>query len=354
MTGTRPEAKSESASESGNALADASGREPLLRVAGLRTHFTTSAGVIKAVDGIDFEIDRGEVLGLVGESGCGKSVTALSIAGLLETGGRVVDGSIRLEGTELVGAPERLLNGIRGRRIAMIFQQPAASLDPVMSIGRHLWQALRNAPNMSRAQRRQRSIDLLAQVQIADPARRVREYPHQLSGGMAQRVMIAIALAGEPDLLIADEPTTALDVTVQAQVLDLLRELQASVGMAVILITHDLGVVAEIADRVAVMYAGRIVEQCDASELFDRPLHPYTVGLMGSRPGADTSGPGESKRRLQVIPGGVPVALELPVGCSFVPRCAQRELSGLVECESRLPPVTYPRADHAVRCWLHE
>ena len=322
--------------------------EPLLAVEGLRTHFFVDAGVVKAVDGVSFEVRRGEVVGLVGESGCGKTVTSLSIAGLVEAPGRIVDGSVRFDGIELVDAPERVLNSVRGPRIAMIFQQPRASLDPVMSVGRQIGQALKAGTGMDRPARRRRAVELLDRVGISDPERRVREYPHQLSGGMAQRVMIAIALAGEPDLLIADEPTTALDVTVQAQILELLRELQSANGMAVILITHDLGVVAEIADRAAVMYAGRIVEECEVSELYEAPLHPYTVGLMESRPAAS-----QSKSRLRVIPGSVPVPLDLPVGCSFAPRCDARAAHGLDVCTERAPESVSPREGHRVRCWLH-
>ena len=372
--------------------------EPLLRVEDLRTHFFVDAGVVKAVDGVSFEIRRGEVVGLVGESGCGKTVTSLSIAGLIEPPGRIVEGSVRFDGTELVGASERVLNSVRGPRIAMIFQQPRASLDPVMSVGRQIGQALRSGTGMDRSARRRRAVELLDQVGISDPDRRVREYPHQLSGGMAQRVMIAIALAGEPDLLIADEPTTALDVTVQAQILELLKELQSANDMAVILITHDLGVVAEIADRAAVMYAGRIVEECAVSELYDAPLHPYTLGLMASRPAAAQRPSGlvetantvaesaseavargarerseqeratqhsearrsmpvrvgaPSKSRLRVIPGSVPVPLDLPVGCSFAPRCAPRVESGLTVCTEQAPDPVSPRNGHHVRCWLH-
>ena len=326
---------------------------PLLRVEGLRTHFFVDAGVVKAVDGVSFEVRRGEVLGLVGESGCGKTVTSLSLAGLVEPPGRIVEGSVRFDGAELVGAPERVLNSVRGPGIAMIFQQPRASLDPVMSVGRQIGQALKSGTGMDRAARLRRAVELLDLVGISDPGRRVREYPHQLSGGMAQRVMIAIALAGEPDLLIADEPTTALDVTVQAQILELLRELQAANDMAVILITHDLGVVAEIADRAAVMYAGRIVEECAVSELYDAPLHPYTVGLMESRPAAAQS-QSQSKSRLRVIPGSVPVPLDLPTGCSFAPRCDARVANGLTACTERAPEPVSPRAGHQVRCWLHE
>ena len=230
----------------------------------------------------------------------------------------------------------------------MIFQQPRASLDPVMSVGRQIGQALKSGSGMDRSARRRRAVELLDRVGISDPDRRVRQYPHQLSGGMAQRVMIAIALAGEPDLLIADEPTTALDVTVQAQILELLRELQSANDMAVILITHDLGVVAEIADRAAVMYAGRIVEECAVSELYDAPLHPYTVGLMESRPAAS-----RSKSRMRVIPGSVPVPLDLPAGCSFAPRCDLRVEGGLTVCTEQAPESVSPRDGHRVRCWLH-
>ncbi len=322
--------------------------EPLLSVEGLRTHFFVDDGVVKAVDGVSFAVRRGEVLGLVGESGCGKTVTSLSVAGLIEAPGRIVGGSVRFDGTELVGASERVLNSLRGPRIAMIFQQPRACLDPVMSVGRQIGQALKSDTSMDRAARRRRAVELLDRVGISDPDRRVREYPHQLSGGMAQRVMIAIALAGEPDLLIADEPTTALDVTVQAQILELLRELQSANGMAVILITHDLAVVAEVADRAAVMYAGRIVEECAVAELYQAPLHPYTKGLVESRPVGD-----QPKSWLRAIPGSVPVPLDLPAGCSFAPRCEARTARGLTECTEQPPEPVSVRDGHSVRCWLH-
>ncbi len=321
---------------------------PLLSVEGLRTHFFVDAGVVKAVDGVSFEVRRGEVVGLVGESGCGKTVTSLSIAGLIKPPGKIVEGSVCFDGIELLSASERVLNSVRGARIAMIFQQPKACLDPVMSVGRQICQALKAGTSMDRSTRRRRAVELLDQVGISDPRRRASEYPHQLSGGMAQRVMIAIALAGEPDLLIADEPTTALDVTVQAQILELLRELQSVNNMAVILITHDLGVVAEIADRAAVMYSGRIVEECAVSELYEAPLHPYTKGLMHSRPAAT-----QSKSRLRVIPGSVPVPLDLPVGCSFAPRCEARLAQNLIVCTQQSPNFVTPSDGHRVRCWLY-
>lgn len=322
-------------------------RVPLLRVDELRTHFHVGAGVVTAVDGVSFEVRPGEIVGVVGESGCGKTVMALSILGLLEAPGRVVGGSVRLAGAELVNAPEAVLNEVRGRRIAMIFQQPQLSLDPVMAIGKQIGQAL--PAGLGRAARRNRAVELLDQVGIPDPKRRERDHPHQLSGGMAQRVMIAIALAGEPDLLIADEPTTALDVTVQAQILGLLQQLQATHDMAIMLITHDLDVVGSVADRVTVMYAGQIVEDGDVSEIYDDPRHPYTRALLGSRPTA-----GAAKDRLRAIRGGVPVPVDLPPGCRFAPRCDARLEAGLSACTQTEPGRTVVGVTHGVRCWLHE
>ncbi len=331
--------------------------ERLLEVEGLATHFSAPGGALKAVDGVSLRVDAGEVLGLVGESGCGKTVLSLSIVGLVEPPSAVVAGSVRFAGMELVGAPEKVLNTVRGRRIAMIFQQPHASLDPVMSVGAQIGQALRHGPagRLSRDARKKRVIELLAQVGIPDPRRRARQHPHQMSGGMAQRVMIAIALAAEPDLLIADEPTTALDVTVQAQILELLREVQSQRHMGIILITHDLSVVAELADRVAVMYAGRIVENSPIGEIYRNPLHPYTRGLMDSRATSGAAGPAAAtKRRLQVIPGRVPTPVNLPPGCAFAARCGVRTQSGLTQCTAVAPPATKVGSDRLVYCWAHE
>jgi oligopeptide/dipeptide ABC transporter ATP-binding protein len=291
---------------------------PLLRVRDLRTWFHTDAGVARAVDGVSFDLDRGEVLGIVGESGCGKSVTSLSILGLIPSPpGRIVEGSsVRLRDRELVGLSARELRRIRGADIAMIFQEPMTSLNPVFTVGEQVAEPLRLHLDLSRRAARDRAVELLDLVGIAAPARRATEYPHQLSGGMRQRVMIAMALACEPDVLIADEPTTALDVTIQAQILELIGSLRERLGMAVVLITHDLGVVAETCDRVLVMYAGRIVEQAPVGDLFEAPGHPYTEGLLGAVPRL-----GASADSLAVIPGQVPSAYAWPSGCRFAGRC---------------------------------
>ncbi|MDH3683003.1 MAG: ABC transporter ATP-binding protein [Acidimicrobiia bacterium] len=322
--------------------------EPLLQIEELRTHFQTEQGTVKAVDGVDLVVGRGEVVGIVGESGCGKTVLSLSIVRLVDDAG-IVSGAVRFDGHDLLALPESALNEVRGSRIAMIFQQPRLSLNPVMTVGKQIGEVLRVHDSLASRQRKQRAVELLDRVGIPDPARVVDQHPHQLSGGMAQRVMIAIALAGKPDLLIADEPTTALDVTVQAQILGLLQDLRATEDMAIILITHDLEVVAEIADRVAVMYAGRIVEECHVDDLYERPLHPYTIGLMQARPGIDTT-----TDRLTVIPGMVPVPIELPPGCRFAPRCDARIERGLAVCTEVEPHPFVPEPGRVVRCWLHE
>jgi len=291
--------------------------EPLLRIRGLRTVFRIPGGEFAAVDGVDLEVPRGRTLGVVGESGCGKSVLSLSIMRLVPRPGRVVAGEVRLEGTDLLGLSMEQMREVRGGRAAMIFQEPMTSLNPVHSVGMQIIEAMRaHDPRASAAALRDRAIEALRRVRIPAPERRFEEYPHQLSGGMRQRVMIAMALACQPKLLIADEPTTALDVTVQAQILDLLRELQAETGMSIILITHDLGVVAEMADEVAVMYAGRVVERAPARALFEDPQHPYTLGLLGSVPRLD-----EERERLLAIEGAVPPPFALPRGCRFHPRC---------------------------------
>jgi peptide/nickel transport system ATP-binding protein len=322
---------------------------PLLEVRGLRTSFTTRAGVIRAVTGVDFSLGRGEIMGLVGESGCGKSVTSLSILGLVAQPGHIDAGQVIFDGQDLRGLSDRELRTIRGNRVAMIFQQPTSSLNPVMDVGRQIGEVLELHRNMKRKAAEQRAVELMSMVGIPDPERRLRAYPHEMSGGMAQRVMIAMALACEPELLIADEPTTALDVTIQAQILDLMRTLQAETGTSIILITHDLGVVAEMCDRVAVMYAGEIVEQADVRTLFASPAHPYTQGLIDSVPV-----PGEIRDELSTIPGSVPSLIDLPAGCRFTPRCAARIEHGNVLAE-RAHPELRPLADggHLVRCWLH-
>ena len=295
--------------------------EPLIEIENLQTHFFTDEGVVKAVEDVSLSIPRGKTLGLVGESGCGKSVTALSIIGLISTPGRIVGGRIVLyrDGRRIVLSqlPERQMRTHRGSTISMIFQEPMTSLNPVFTVGSQIVEAIRLHQNVGKAEARNRAIEALRTVKISEPEQRVREYPHQFSGGMRQRVMIAMALACNPELLIADEPSTALDVTIQAQILDLLRELQRDRGMSILLITHDLGVVAEMADEVAVMYASKVVERAPVETLFRNPRHPYTHGLFTSRPQ-----PGDAPtNRLSTIEGMVPSPLRFPAGCKFHPRC---------------------------------
>jgi oligopeptide/dipeptide ABC transporter ATP-binding protein len=291
----------------------------MLALRGLSVELRTRAGVLPAVADVSLEVGPGETLALVGESGCGKSLTALAIMRLLpQPPARISAGQVLLQGRDLVALPERAMEAERGRSVSMIFQDPMSSLNPVMRVGAQISEALRRHSGLTGEAARARALALLGMVGIPDTAARLEEYPHRLSGGMCQRVMIALALAGQPRVLIADEPTTALDVTIQAQILDLLRRLQAETGMALLLITHDLGVVAEVADRVAVMYAGRIVEQAPVEALFDRPLHPYTRGLLGATP---TGGPEGRRKRLVDIPGQVPALAALPAGCAFAPRC---------------------------------
>ena len=290
---------------------------PLLEIDGLKTYFHTDEGVAQAVDGVSYSIQPGETLGVVGESGSGKSVTALSVLRLIEMPpGRFEGGSVRFKGEELLDATDQRMREIRGNDIAMIFQEPMTALNPVYTVGDQIMEAVRLHRGIDAKAARKHAIDMLAKVGIPAPARRVDEYPHQLSGGMRQRVMIAIAMSCDPDLLIADEPTTALDVTIQAQILDLIADLQRAAGMSVLLITHDLGVVAEVAHNVAVMYAGRVVEYAPAEELFRRPRHPYTIGLLQSLPDLAASG-----ERLTAIPGIVPSATRFPSGCRFRTRC---------------------------------
>jgi oligopeptide/dipeptide ABC transporter ATP-binding protein len=326
----------------------ARGERPLLEVKGLRTSFHTRDGVVRAVDGIDFHVDRGEIMGLVGESGCGKSVTSLTIMGLVARPGRIEAGEVLFDGKDLLKLKPDEMRRLRGDQISMIFQQPTSSLNPVWDVGTQLSEVLRIHRGMKKGPAWQRSRELLRMVGIPDPDRRLKAYPHEMSGGMAQRVMIAMALACEPDLLIADEPTTALDVTIQAQILDLIRNLREETGTAVILITHDLGVVAEMCDRVAVMYAGEIVEQTDVVSLFRDPLHPYTRGLIGSIPVV-----GELVEELSVIPGSVPNLIDLPKGCRFAPRCAAREPENVAIATEVHPALLPVRTDHNVRCWLY-
>ena len=323
--------------------------KPLLEVKGLKTYFYTEDGIVRAVDGVNFEVYPGEVLGLVGESGCGKSVTSLSIMRLIAKPGRVDAGEILLDGENLLDLPEDEMIKVRGNRISMIFQQPQTALNPVFRVGDQLSEVLSVHQDLGREAGRKRAVALLKMVGVPDPARRVDAYPHELSGGMEQRVMIAMALACVPELLIADEPTTALDVTIQAQILDLMRALSRDMGTSVIFITHDLGVVAEMAERVAVMYAGEIVEQTDVNSLFDEPLHPYTQGLIGSIPVL-----GEIKEKLDVIPGSVPNLINLPSGCRFAPRCQARIKYACTICAEVKPELEEIKPGHHVRCWLYQ
>jgi oligopeptide/dipeptide ABC transporter ATP-binding protein len=326
-----------------------SGKQPLLEVKGLKTYFFTEDGVVKAVDGVDFEIYPGEVLGLVGESGCGKSVTSVSIMRLVSPPGKIIEGQILFEGEDLLTVPDAEMMRVRGNRISMIFQQPQSALNPVFRAGDQISEVLNIHQDFGKEAGRIRAVELLKMVGIPDAERRADSFPHELSGGMAQRVMIAMALACVPDLLIADEPTTALDVTIQAQILDLMRDLREKFGSAVMLITHDLGVIAEMADRVAVMYAGEIVEQTGAQTLFDNPLHPYTKGLIGSIPVL-----GRVRDRLDVIPGNVPNLVNLPAGCRFAPRCLARLEHQLSICTDQRPNLIDVDSAHKVRCWLFE
>jgi oligopeptide/dipeptide ABC transporter ATP-binding protein len=317
---------------------------PLLRVNNLRTSFFTSDGEVRAVDGVNFDIEDGKTVGLVGESGCGKSVTALSIMQLLpKSTGRIVGGEIQFQGRDLASLPQHQMRRIRGNEISMIFQEPMTSLNPVMTIGDQIAETVRLHQGASRSEARNRAIEMLRLVKIADPQKRVGNYPHQFSGGQRQRVMIAMALACTPKLLIADEPTTALDVTIQAQILELIGELQGRLGMAVLLITHDLGVVAERADEVAVMYAGKIVESAKPEVIFSRPKHPYTIGLLDSLPGRRGG-----KKRLAAIPGMVPSPLDWPTGCRFRDRCARADAS----CAAQPPPLIEIERQHRVACFM--
>ena len=321
----------------------------LLEVKGLRTQFPTREGVVRAVDGVSFHLDRGEVLGLVGESGCGKSMLALSLLRLVPPPGRIVGGEIMFEGRDLLQLAEDEMRRVRGDEIAMIFQDPMTSLNPVYTVGEQIAEALRLHRRMSRREARRAAIEAMREVAIPDPERRVDDYPHQLSGGMRQRVMIAMALACDPKVLIADEPTTALDVTIQAQILELLDNLRRTRALAILLITHDLGVVAETADRVIVMYTGRVVEESPVEELFARPKHPYTEGLLRSVPKL-TLAEVRKAERLVAIEGSVPKLTALPSGCHFAPRCAHR----MARCTEGDIPLYLLGQDVRVRCVLYD
>jgi peptide/nickel transport system ATP-binding protein/oligopeptide transport system ATP-binding protein len=321
----------------------------LLEVRNLQTHFPTRGGLVRAVDGVSFHLDEGELLGLVGESGCGKSITALSVMRLVAPPGKIVGGEIRFAGEDLLAASEARMRAIRGDDIAMIFQDPMTSLNPVYTVGEQIAEALRLHRDLSRAQAREAAVAAMREVSIPDPGRRADDYPHQLSGGMRQRVMIAMALACDPKLLIADEPTTALDVTIQAQILELIDELRRTRNLAVLLITHDLGVVAEVADRVAVMYTGRIVEESPVEELFARPKHPYTEGLLRSVPKLSSADVARAAR-LQTIEGTVPKPTNLPPGCHFAPRCPHR----MPRCTEGDIPLYQLESGVGVRCVLYD
>ncbi|MBE2202398.1 MAG: ABC transporter ATP-binding protein [Anaerolinea sp.] len=324
-------------------------KENILEIKDLKTQFFTESGVVQAVDGIDFTVRRGEVVGLVGESGCGKSVTALSIMQLIGQPGKIIQGEIVFDNQDLLKIPESKMVHIRGNRISMIFQQPQSCLNPVFRVGEQLAEVLYIHQDLGKDAGEKRAIELLSMVGIPEPESRIKAFPHELSGGMSQRVMIAMALACVPELLIADEPTTALDVTIQAQILDLMRNLRSKMDTSIILITHDLGVVAEMCDRVNVMYAGRIVEQTNVLELYQSPKHPYTVALIGSTPVL-----GVTDRELVTIPGSVPNLVDLPPGCKFSPRCVERVRYDLQKCTEEEPELKMIGPDHWVRCWLYE
>jgi peptide/nickel transport system ATP-binding protein len=319
--------------------------EPLLEIRGLKTHFATDDGMVQAVDGVDLVIGRGETLGVVGESGCGKTVTALSVLKLIAMPpGRIVAGQILWQGRDLVPLPNADMNDVRSKEIAIIFQEPMTSLNPVYTVGEQIAEVVRRHERLGRRAALAKTVDMLKLVQIPNPQRRVHDYPHQFSGGMRQRVMIAMALSCNPKLLIADEPTTALDVTIQAQILELLGDLKSRFGMAIMLITHAMGVVAETAQRVAVMYAGKVIEEASVEQLFGRPRHPYTQGLIRSIPRVDRAA--THKTRLEAIGGVVPSLLNPPPGCRFAPRCR----FAAAVCREAVPPLREIVAHHKVAC----
>jgi peptide/nickel transport system ATP-binding protein/oligopeptide transport system ATP-binding protein len=322
--------------------------QTVLKVENLITEFHTSEGVLRAVDGVSFGVKKGRVLGLVGESGCGKTVTALSIMRLVPSPpGKIATGRVIFNGKDLITLPESEMRSFRGKRLAMVFQEPMTSLNPVFTVGDQIQEMLKLHLHMTKTEARDRTVELLSLVGIPSPKQRAKDYPHQLSGGMRQRVMIAMAISCNPDVIFADEPTTALDVTIQAQILALMEELRERLGLSLVLISHDLGVIAEVAHEVAIMYAGRIVEYTTTEELFTHPLHPYTQGLLSSLPRFDRSG--ARRERLQAIPGSVPKLLELPSGCKFEPRCVH----AFDRCREE-PALEELAPGHWVRCWWAE
>ncbi len=343
-------ATSAALSNAGSTEAVSAAGEKVLEIEGLQTYFYTRDGIVKAVEDVSFHLNKGETLGIVGESGCGKSITALSILRLVpDPPGQIIGGEVRLEGRNLLDCSEEEMRDIRGNDISMIFQEPMTSLNPVLTIGHQISEALILHQGMNKVQAMERSIEMLGLVRIPEPQQRVREYPHQLSGGMRQRAMIAMALSCNPKVLIADEPTTALDVTIQAQILDLIVDLKEQLDTAVILITHDLGVVAETVQRIVVMYAGRKVEEADVEPLFGEPLHPYTHGLLASVPRLEIMS-GEdytSGERLMEIPGIVPALSNLPPGCAFAPRCPHAD----DKCRAEYPAYEEKRPNHWAACW---
>ena len=323
---------------------------PVLEVSGLNTVFHTRRGLVRAVQDVSFSVDAGETLAIVGESGCGKTITALSLMRLIpQPPGEIVSGSVKVDGTDLLQLDDRTMRQMRGGKIAMIFQEPMTALNPLMTVGRQIAEMVRLHDGLPKAAAKNRAVEMLQMVRIPEPARRAREYPHQMSGGMRQRAMIAMALACKPKVLVVDEPTTALDVTIQAQILDLIGDLQREFGTAVLLITHDLGVVAETAQRVVVMYAGRKVEEGSVADLFARPLHPYLRGLLGSSPrlGSALGHALSPDERLREIPGMVPALSDLPGGCAFAPRCGQAD----AKCHAQVPPLEAKQANHFAACW---
>jgi peptide/nickel transport system ATP-binding protein len=322
----------------------------ILQVRDLKTHFETRNGTVKAVDGVSVEVNAGDTLGIVGESGCGKTVLALSIMRLIpEPPGRIVSGTIHFDGTDILGLNNEEMRKLRGREISMIFQEPMNSLNPVLKVGDQVAEAIRLHQGLSKKDSLERALEMLRLVGMPSPEERLKNYPHQMSGGMRQRVMIAMALSCNPRLMLADEPTTALDVTIQAQIIELINAMKEKVGTSVILITHDLGVIAEAAQYAAVMYAGKVVEYCSVSDLFSTPLHPYTEGLMESTPNIGDI-PDDKEERLNVIPGTVPNLYSLPVGCSFQDRCPYV----MKKCRKREPELREKFPGHQVRCWKQE